>query len=132
MPRFLLAVTLAVSLAACQTPEIRAQCASPEFAWETAVADVLGRVPGSAYVELGPAERRAFLENYNTLGSPSGYLWDRIGYAYKEMYPVALVFFGVGDCLWVTQSVPLPVVKMLLGEPAGKQNIEWRGRRLGV
>ena len=119
-------------LSACQTPQIPAQCASPEFVWKDAVADVLKRVPDSKYVELDADARGKFLEVYNATGNPTGYLWERIGYAYKEAHPVALVFFGMGNCLWVTQGIPLSVVRMLMGEPAGQQNIRWRGRSFGV
>ena len=78
----------------------------------------MGRYPDSAYVELAFDERLNFLDNYNAVDRPTGYRWDRIGYFTSPSDPgVAAVLLGMGDCLWDSFGLPLPILLMLIGEP---------------
>ena len=117
MRPFLTAAAAAFLLSACSTlppPKERA-CFAPEWEWGAYVADVLNGVEGSKYTELSPDQVHRWLEFYNAQGEPTGVQYDRIGWFAHPQAPFGKLIMGVGECVWVSATVPLPAMQGFIG-----------------
>ena len=117
MRPFLTAAAAAFLLSACSTlppPKERA-CFAPEWEWGAYVADVLNGVEGSKYTELSPDQVHRWLEFYNAQGEPTGVQYDRIGWFVHPQSPIGKLIMGVGECVWVSATVPLPAMQGFIG-----------------
>ena len=110
----LAALLLAAGCASLPPPKERA-CFAPEWEWSTYVADVLNGAGGSKYTELSPVQVQRWLAFYNAQGEPTGVQYDHIGWFVHPQSPVGKLIMGVGECVWVSATVPLPAMQGFIG-----------------
>jgi len=90
-------------------------CAAPEWEWQAYADRVMATAPGTAWVEFGADQVRAFLRAFNGAAPSTGFVYDRIGFFRAPEASYVLVAFIVSDCVWDHRIAPEAMVWAMAG-----------------